>query len=293
MAKAARRSALARGLSMLQVLAITTSTLFENWVNRHGLRLPQSTQLWTKADLQKLDQITTDYLDVLFHRGMAANQGSWLLASLAFHFPVLKTPGSMPGSRRAVTGWTRRHPPKSRSPLPWICLAGIVAEMLAAGQLLAALGTLLMFTLYLRPGEMVDCRVADMLAPTQGLGKGYAFWSFLIRPYEMGRPAKNRVFDQRVPLDRSELQWVNRILRIIKDSAPGERTVMNMTQEQYNGIFREASVKAGRQPLNPVPYMCRRGGDGYYAQTEMRSSLEAHENTSCSVVNCLGCQKPH
>ena len=76
----------------------------------------------------KLDAVLADYFDVLFLDGKAAAEGEKTLASLEFFNHKMK--GKLTRSRKALKGWRRRRPPKSRLPLPKPAVWGI-ASLLA------------------------------------------------------------------------------------------------------------------------------------------------------------------
>ena len=148
--------------------------------------------------------------------GRPKSDGVYLVASLKYHVPRVCTPLA----HRALKGWDRLEPAQPREPLPWICVAAIAVELLLMQQPLAALATLLMFTMYLRPMEFLESTIDQWTPPTSHLGGVFQFWVFTVRPVTSGKPAKNRLFDQSIALDRPELAWISEILVLLCQQKP-------------------------------------------------------------------------
>ena len=76
-----------------------------------------------------------DYLDILFLENRSANEGEKVVAAVEFHHLELK--GKMPRSKRALKGWRKEMPPRSRLPMPAILMCGIAMDLIARGTLRA------------------------------------------------------------------------------------------------------------------------------------------------------------
>ena len=151
-----------------------------------------------------MDLILARVLDELFLDGGALHLGSGLFAVMTFFHPGLRPATMLPLSRRALQGWARRCPPRSRDPMPWVCACAclIAEQMMTMNERMCALAVILMFTLYLRPGELIDSFSDWWIPPVTSLGHGYRHWSIIVRPTEGQRPAKNLAFHCSVALDR-------------------------------------------------------------------------------------------
>ena len=64
-----------------------------------------------------------------------------------------------------------------------------------------ALGMIMQFSAYLRPGELSDLRVMDLVPPPRQYTKGKSHWSLLVNAEEVGVPTKTNTFDDSVILD--------------------------------------------------------------------------------------------
>eukprot|EP00438_Fugacium_kawagutii_P035192 Skav232767 [mRNA] locus=scaffold1229:242985:248589:- [translate_table: standard] len=114
------------------------------------------------------DLLMADFMDVMFQDGRSAHEGEKTLAALEFEFIELK--GQMARSRRALRGWRKVMPATSRLPLPKMMMHGIAMQLLSQGKRDMALMTLVMFSLYLRPGEALDLCKRHVVAPVKMAG---------------------------------------------------------------------------------------------------------------------------
>ncbi len=76
------------------------------------------------VSVQALDELATQYLDVLFFDGMEGGEGSRLLAAMQYMRPALGTArqGNFPLARAALAGYRRHSHAQTRDPLakPWV-----------------------------------------------------------------------------------------------------------------------------------------------------------------------------
>ena len=82
------------------------------------------------VSVQALDELATQYLDVLFFDGMEGGEGSRLLAAMQYMRPGLGTArqGNFPLARAALTGYRRHSHAQTRDPLakPWaVAMVGL------------------------------------------------------------------------------------------------------------------------------------------------------------------------
>ena len=100
-----------------------------------------------------------------------------------------------PRAHRALQGWGKMAPAHSRLPLPWLGLMALLGAMLWRNQWMAALCALLMFVLYLRPGEALTMTPEQMVPPLAvAAGAAHlAAWGFIIGPSLLGGPSKTGV----------------------------------------------------------------------------------------------------
>jgi hypothetical protein len=115
----------------------------------------------------------------------------------------------------------------------------------------------------------------EVIAPVRGLSHGYQTWTVIVRPVELGRPAKNQAYDQSVALDRPELQWLGSLLEILKGKLRPEQRLLEMEYKEFSRLFTIAASVAGLDPLAPVPNQLRHGGVSHDMQEKFRTLSEA------------------
>jgi len=164
---------------------------------------------------EKTDAVLADYMDLLYLQGRSPHEGEKTVASVEFNNIALK--GKLMRSRRALKGWRKAMPAQSRFPLPRLIMFGICVELVARGHLSMALKVITDFILYLRPGEGLDIRGRNVVAPVKSAGVQYKWTTVIIRDQEGLRPDKVGVYDNSIPIDQKEVQWVgNELLRMKK-----------------------------------------------------------------------------
>ena len=168
----------------------------------------------------EVDRMVTAYFQDLVADNIPPHQGSKLLAALMHFYPGMGTSiGScFPESTRALRGWHRRMPAKSRAPLPFIGLVLILLHQLMCGEVAEALATLLSFSLYLRPRECSGLSRGQLVAP-QPLGEAhFDKWAVVLHPLESQLPSKVGVFDESLLIDSPYMtQWVVPFLHLLTE----------------------------------------------------------------------------
>ena len=102
----------------------------------------------TWNDAASLDQVLVTWLNILFFRGLAAAQGSKMVAAIKFAMPEFSRRGelNLPRSMRAVKSWAKKAPARQRLPLPR-CLVCLIAAYLAQqGRLAMSICIVMSFT---------------------------------------------------------------------------------------------------------------------------------------------------
>ena len=210
-----------------------------------------------------------DYLDILFLEDRSANEGEKLLAALEFHHVELK--GKMFRSKRALKGWRKEKPPKSRLPLPACIAYGIAMDLIARGKRVMGLKVLMDFDAYLRPGESLGLKVKDILKPVRGAGPQFRFYSIIIRDQEDLVADKTGIFDNTVLFNTpgrefvGEMMWSHsRTRNHVTDN------LFSFTAEDFRREFQLSGSRLGVQKLHP--YQLRHGG----ASDDMNAKIRDH-----------------
>ena len=94
----------------------------------------------------------------------------------------------------------------------------IIGEMCLMSPLglVAAVMALIKFLCYLRPGELLDCAPADLVARLGSLGPALRHWGLVIRPQEVGHSTKTGEFDKSVLFDMADFEWLAKPLQRLK-----------------------------------------------------------------------------
>ena len=226
------------------------------YLQRFKVFCQESGVRWPMPDMDA-DPLMADFMDVMFQDGRSAHEGEKTLAALEFEFVQLK--GRMVRSRRALRGWRRVMPATSRLPLPRIMMHGLAMQLLAQGKRDMALMTLVMFNLYLRPGEAADLCKRHVVAPVKMAGNQYAWVTVIIRDQEHKKPDKIGVYDNSLPFDKSQDLWLgNQLLQHAQSVKSKDGKLFNFKMEEYRRAFVKAGVDLGVPGLHP--YQMRHGG---------------------------------
>eukprot|EP00959_Pyramimonas_sp_CCMP1952_P302542 6330293-Pyramimonas_sp.AAC.1 len=96
----------------------------------------------------------------VFLEGKAAGSGEKLLAAVQCYVPAYGSRGesALPRAARAIRGWRRLVPSRTRRPPPWCAVEGIATGLMLEHGVSYALCWLLMVDAHLRPGERIALR---------------------------------------------------------------------------------------------------------------------------------------
>lgn len=204
-----------------------------------------------------VDAVLADYFDVLFLDGKTASEGEKTLAALEFHFHGLK--GSLGRSRRALRGWRKLRPPKSRLPLPKPVAFGMAMRLLHLQEKEMALALLLSFDAYLRPGETLALLTKNLVPPVRGTGKQYQHYTLVVRDEEDEVPDKTGIFSNSLPLDNPEtMPWLGQAIHNLVKKRKADQPLFNINAEKFRKKFQLAGNWLGLPNLHT--YQLRHGG---------------------------------
>ena len=207
-----------------------------------------------------LELAILEYFDEMFFEGRSAEDGEKLWASLKFFDPGLGRRGDhlFPRVLRALKGWHRLCPAMTRQPLPWLGLLAIVAYLLSQGSVEHALALILQFTLYLRPGELCELRVGQVVAP---IGRG-ALWGFIVRPFltEDSRPGKTGEFDESLLLDDPRLAFLAPFLLCLTQGRPATDPLFSFDVRGLTESLRTTLQALKMEHMGVELYSLRHGG---------------------------------
>lgn len=154
-------------LEDMSILAVTCDEYlnrlleFDAFRRRYGL---------LSDDPVKIDIALRNFMDFRFLQGGELSDGHRLLVAWAWAHPTFSKHGkyTLVTACRSLQGWKRLAPLKTRAPLPWLFAALSAKQMILLGEPRSALGLMLMFWCYLRPGELLRLRARDGAPPGGG-----------------------------------------------------------------------------------------------------------------------------
>ena len=142
------------------------------------------------ADAEADDSLTR-WANSAYRRGFSANKGEKLLRALMRKVPEFGRFGNrhVPRCHRALEGWRRRTPPRSRDPHAFPIWATLIWEFCRAGEWLMAIYILVMVVCYFRPSEPLGIQRRDVQPPAHGTTNR---WTVLLFPE--ARPERSKTY---------------------------------------------------------------------------------------------------
>ncbi|CAE7197381.1 prfA [Symbiodinium pilosum] len=203
---------------------------FEDFCKANGLRWPPT---------NKTDLILADYFDILFQEGHGVSVGEKSLAAVEYKWHQVK--GTLLRSRRALRGWRKEVPPKSRLPLPRLVAFGMAMRMLSLQLRAMALLLLLSFDVYLRPGEGLTLKAKNLVSPVRGSGRQFQRYVIVVRDEDDNLPDKTGVYNNSLPLDYPRTsKWLGQALEKLKKGKKENDLLFNVNAEKYRKAFEAA-----------------------------------------------------
>ena len=128
----------------------------------------------------EVDAAIVLYLNMSYSQGRPVSDGEVLLAGLLFFQPQYgKVEGQkLARSWRALKGWRKRAPTRSRRPLPRMIWCW---EMVRNKKPLMAIHVLMMVVTYCRPGELLQSLREVLIRPMHGVASK---WSLSLHPIQ-------------------------------------------------------------------------------------------------------------
>ncbi|CAK0790753.1 unnamed protein product, partial [Prorocentrum cordatum] len=228
------------------------------------------------SNTTQLDSAVTAYLHEQFFEGFPSSAGTFLLAALTYCRQDLspKAP-ELPRARRALLGFSRAAPNRSRWPLPWPFVALIADALIGRGHWAAAAATLLCFVFYTRPSELLRLRVKGAVPPPRGGPRALALWALLLTASENSAPSKTGEFDVSLSHDNTEFWWVGGLLTRLRAGRSATQPLLGLTYATRAALFSRAAVDAGLGGLGPPTlYQLRHGGASHELATRARPLAE-------------------
>ncbi|CAK0901265.1 unnamed protein product [Prorocentrum cordatum] len=217
----------------------------------------------------EVDASVARQLQELFDQGENLSKGEKLVAGLGHFLPEFGRHGGLHLSRchRALKGWRRRCPPRSRRPLAFSIWAAIIWELCRANFWNMGVYALFMLVTYMRPSEPLKLLKEDLLAPAHGLSASWICFAFR---QERGVASKTYATDESIDLSCKWVPYLSSAVAALRVGGPKSK-FFNFTHSSYTHQFKIACKKLG---LTAAPYQARHSGASIDAAMKYRTRAE-------------------
>ena len=216
--------------------------------------------------------ILLEFCDELFFGGFPSEDGK---KSSSPPFDIRSPPRTVSGGtvslarlERAVRGWSRHCPGRTRPPLPLACACLLAHEMALCGWPWTGFCLLLGFAPYLRPGELLSLSRKHLCPPVPMAG--LSCWSIVFRLTEDFMPTKSGTFDEALLVDGVMWEWMNPFLRQLFNSLKDDQRLLPRSSTQMHEQVRTVVANLGLSEMYIEWYSVRHGGASHDAVTKVR-----------------------
>lgn len=239
------------GKTMLELESVSAPTRV-----RYAEALRQLMALVPCLDPHKegaLDGSLCDYFQDSFLKGELCNRGETMMAAIMFTYPQYLKGGltKLPRAWRALKGWKRLVPPRSRRPIPRATWCAVASRLVARREYDMAVWVLIAVSSYCRPPELLQLRRRHLVPPARGITVS---WSLLVEDFEANKPTKTGIFDASVILDHPFLQFLGPTFAKLVSGDPDS---CNFTYPEFTLKLKTVACELGVQV---VPYQTRHSG---------------------------------
>lgn len=229
------------------------------------------------GSIPDIEKALLEFFDWAYLTGRPLDAGTKLLAAVGSRWPHLHKSSRGPllaRARRALQGWARLDPPRTRLPLPWPVLSGLAVLMIINGLWDFAVLTLLAADAYLRPGELAMLTPDNVVRPRPALGPMFQHAALLLFPFAEGIASKTHQFDDSVVLDSVGREWLTAGLRLlVAQRAPRQALLVGGAPALRLAMSRVARL-LGVESWNLSPYVLRHTGPSHDHLSHLRSLPE-------------------
>lgn len=197
--------------------------------------------------IAKLDEACCYYLNSMFKQGLELGEGSKTLAAVIDAYPGCGPKHMLPRARRALQGWLKQDPQRTRPPIPWALVAGLAMVMLKKGKLIEAALVLVMFTAYLRPGEALNLQKKDLVRPMPG----HQHHALHLHPAERLEVSKVGLSDESLLLDSPVMPWLGRALETL---ASPDSFLFNVKYTNLVSVWKQSLKTLGLDDNHAILY---------------------------------------
>jgi hypothetical protein len=124
----------------------------------------------------------------MLQKGEPLHVAQYAIAAIIDPLPGVATMNNLPRARKALRGFRKARPPRSRAPICKEIMCGLVAHLLSVGKPKIALLMAMTFFLYCRLGELRTAKRAQLLPPVRKKG-ALSHWTLSLAP-QIERPGQ-------------------------------------------------------------------------------------------------------
>ena len=233
---------------------------------------------------EDLDIETVDYFNSLFWKGHQAHRGEKVIASVMHHYPKYGKIGksSLPKTWRALKGWRKLTPGRSRLAHALGVWAAVSCQMRARGNLRMSLFNMLSLSSYARPSELLRIRLFSLVRPVATVNTS---WCLLLSPEEGQRPSKTGDYDVSVALNSPYTDgWMPQVLTALKASGRPEDAAFDF---DYSSYLKEFRIVTGLLGLELTPYQARHSGPSIDRSRDLRTQAEVQKRGQWRAVKSV------
>ena len=218
---------------------------------------------------ETIDRGIVDYMNELWLKGVKAHSGNYLLAGLLHLKPEFGRLGArkLPRAWRALKGWRRLTPGKSRKAHALAVWAGVCYVMVTRGRRRMAIFVLMIVSTYARPSSLLAAGKEHLVPPVSNVNQQ---WSLLLHPEELESPSKTGEYDLSLVLDSPWMSsWIDSTCRALK-STDGSR----LWDFDYSEIAAELRTVGKLLGVHLTLYMGRHSGPSIDRALKLRDISE-------------------
>ena len=183
-----------------------------------------------------------DFFDLKLAEGRPVGECEKVMAAVVHARPGLEA-AALPRVRRALRGYRKLVPAKSRYPLAECLVSGLCSVLMSMGEPSMALLVLISCYAYLRPGEARGLKVSHVVAPGFLSTSDLGVVSLILGPQEEGVQTKTCTWDDTILLDYPP--WAGELLQRQVRGKSATSLVFGLEADVTLRLWKEASRRLG------------------------------------------------
>jgi len=237
-------------------------TAFLGWLEENNMN---------PGSVEALDTAVNEYFEHMFFLGYQHDKGEKLLASIGHFTQKFGKKGCLlVSAHRALKGWRRLTPGRSRSPVPYPMLMLLVNSALFLNMPLLAVAMYIHFHCYLRPGELVKLKSS---AISKAVLNKRATYALILAEEVITNPTNTQELNDSLTLDTVTAPWLGQLLDGLR-ARPSGQPLWPFNGTQYQVLLERCAELAGLQHMGVHAYGLRHGGASWDTYTKARSLAE-------------------